>query len=116
MVLVQEPGLGSFGPKWNGPYTITRVVRPGTYRLSDQNGRDLGLPWNADHLKRLMTGHRPGLEVPDQDPLPSKAPNLCGSRTTELGLMTGHRPGLEVPDHDPLPSQAPTSVVLGPQN
>ncbi|GMN19005.1 hypothetical protein TIFTF001_042805 [Ficus carica] len=23
-----------------------------------------------------MTGHRPELEVPDQDPLPSQAPNL----------------------------------------
>ncbi|GMN32381.1 hypothetical protein TIFTF001_044686 [Ficus carica] len=56
---------------------------------------------------RLMTGHRPELEVPDQDPLPSQAPNLCGSRTTELGLMTGHRPELEVLDQDPLPSLAP---------
>ncbi|GMN62259.1 hypothetical protein TIFTF001_031341 [Ficus carica] len=26
-VLVQEPGLGSFGPKWEGPYRITEVRR-----------------------------------------------------------------------------------------
>ncbi|GMN75440.1 hypothetical protein TIFTF001_056521 [Ficus carica] len=52
-VLVQGPGLGSFGPKWDGPYTITGIVRPGTYQLSDQDGRNLGLPWNADHLKRF---------------------------------------------------------------
>ena len=24
-VLVQEPGLGWFGPKWDGPYTVTRL-------------------------------------------------------------------------------------------
>ena len=52
-VLVQEPGLGAFSPKWEGPYMITGVVRPGTYRLSDQEGRNLGNPWNADHLKRF---------------------------------------------------------------
>ncbi|GMN53228.1 hypothetical protein TIFTF001_022360 [Ficus carica] len=53
MVLVQEPELGSFGPKWDGPYMITGIVRPGTYRLSDRDSRNLGLPWNADHLKRF---------------------------------------------------------------
>ncbi|GMN59472.1 hypothetical protein TIFTF001_028562 [Ficus carica] len=52
-VLVQELGLGSFGPKWDGPYTITGIVRPRTYRLSDRDGRNLGLPWNTDHLKRF---------------------------------------------------------------
>ena len=52
-VLVQEPGLGSFGPKWEGPYKITEVMRPGTYRLADHNDRALSHPWNADHLKRF---------------------------------------------------------------
>ena len=52
-VLVQQPGLGAFGPKWDGPYTVTGIVRPGTYKLSDQDGRNLGNPWNADHLKRF---------------------------------------------------------------
>ncbi|GMN63958.1 hypothetical protein TIFTF001_033028 [Ficus carica] len=98
-VLVQEPGLGSFGSKWDGPYTITGVVRPETYRLSDQDGRNLGLPWNADHLKRLITGHRPELDVPDQDP-----PALAGISSVvlglQLGLMTGHRSELDVPDQD----------------
>ena len=52
-VLVQEPGLGSFGPKWDGPYKIVEVVRPGTYRLADHEDRELGHPWNAEHLKRF---------------------------------------------------------------
>ena len=29
-ILIQEPGLGSFSPKWDEPYRITEVVRPGT--------------------------------------------------------------------------------------
>ncbi|GMN27972.1 hypothetical protein TIFTF001_049418 [Ficus carica] len=48
-----------------------------------------------------MTGHRPKLDVPDQDPLPLQAPNPCSSRTTDSGLMTGNRPELQVPDQDP---------------
>lgn len=52
-VLVQEPGLGSFGPKWDGPYRITDVVRSVTYRLADQDGIILEHPWNTDHLKRF---------------------------------------------------------------
>ena len=52
-VLVQEPGLGSFGLKWDGPYRITEVVRLGTYRLADHDDICLGHPWNADHFKRF---------------------------------------------------------------
>ena len=29
-VLVQEPGLGSFGSKWDEPYKVTDIVQPGT--------------------------------------------------------------------------------------
>ena len=32
-VLVQESGLGSFGPKWDRPFRVTDVMRLGTYRL-----------------------------------------------------------------------------------
>ncbi|GMN69337.1 hypothetical protein TIFTF001_038390 [Ficus carica] len=62
-----------------------------------------------------MTGRRPELEVPDQDPLPLQAPNLCSSRTTDLGLMTGHRPELQVPDQDPPAGShlQPTKVGVG---
>ena len=52
-VLVQEPSLGSFCPKWDRPYRIIEIVRPGTYRLADQDDRNLGHPWHANHLKRF---------------------------------------------------------------
>ena len=28
-------------PPWEGPYTVTEVIRPGTYRLEDNNGNVL---------------------------------------------------------------------------
>ena len=34
-VLVKKPGLGSFGPKWEGQFRVTDVVRPGMCRLAD---------------------------------------------------------------------------------
>ncbi|GMN52407.1 hypothetical protein TIFTF001_021552 [Ficus carica] len=61
----------------------------------------------------LMTGHRPELDVPDQDPPALAGTNLYGPRTT--GLMTGHRPELDVPDQDPLTGSQlqPTKVGVG---
>ena len=47
-----EPGFGQFGPNWEGPYKVIRVVRSGVYELEDLNGRPFGHPWNAEHLKK----------------------------------------------------------------
>jgi hypothetical protein len=35
---------------WEGPYTITEVVRPGTYRLKDSDGNILTNTWNIEQL------------------------------------------------------------------
>ena len=43
---------GKLGPNWEGPYLITEVVRPGTYRIQDLEGKVLPHPWNAEHLKK----------------------------------------------------------------
>ena len=40
-------------PPWEGPYVITKVVRPGTYRLSSLNGAQVPNTWNAIHLKKF---------------------------------------------------------------
>ena len=48
----QELGVGSFGPNWEGPYKVTRVVRSSVYELEDLGGRPLSHPWNAEHLKK----------------------------------------------------------------
>ena len=38
-------------PPWEGPYTVTEVIRPGTYRLEDNNGNALNNTWNIEQLR-----------------------------------------------------------------
>ena len=38
---------------WEGPYMVTKVIRPGTYRLASLNGSPLPNTWNAIHLKKF---------------------------------------------------------------
>ena len=52
-ILVQEPRLGSFGPKRDGLFRVTEVIQSGMYRRVDQDRIVLGHPWNIDHLKCL---------------------------------------------------------------
>ena len=33
-------------PPWEGPYTVTEVIRSGAYRLKDDNGNVLTNTWN----------------------------------------------------------------------
>ena len=40
-------------PPWEGPYTVTEVTRPGTYRLEDDNGNVLTNTWNIQQLRRF---------------------------------------------------------------
>lgn len=43
---------GKLAAKWEGPYVVTRVSRPGTYYLRTMEGMELMRPWNIEHLKR----------------------------------------------------------------
>ena len=40
-------------PPWEGPYTMTEVIRPGAYRLKDDNGNVLTNTWNNEQLRRF---------------------------------------------------------------
>ena len=40
-------------PPWEGPYTVTEVIRPGTYRLEDDNGNVLTNTWNIEQLRHF---------------------------------------------------------------
>ena len=37
-VMIQKPELGSFGPKWEGQFSVISIVRSGTYRLPTKTG------------------------------------------------------------------------------
>ena len=39
---------------WEGPYTVTKVIRLGTYRLKDDNGDVLTNTWNIEQLRRFF--------------------------------------------------------------
>ena len=39
-----------FSSPWEGSYTVIEVIRPGTYRLKDDNGNVLTNTWNIEQL------------------------------------------------------------------
>ena len=41
-------GKHKLSPPWAGPYTIAEVIRPGTYRLEDNNSNVLNNTWNIE--------------------------------------------------------------------
>ena len=49
----KNPAHGKLGPNWEGPYIISRVIRPGNYELQTKKGKILHHAWNAEHLKRF---------------------------------------------------------------
>jgi len=47
-----EPNAGKLVTNWEGPYLISKVVRPGVYELADLNGKAVPRSWNAMHLRK----------------------------------------------------------------
>ncbi|GAV72418.1 rve domain-containing protein [Cephalotus follicularis] len=43
---------GKLAPAWEGPYKITRVLRPGTFKPETLGGREIARAWNAEHLRK----------------------------------------------------------------
>ena len=49
----KNPAHRKLGPNWEGPYIISRVVRPGNYELQTEKGKILQHTWNVEHLKHF---------------------------------------------------------------
>ena len=47
----KDPTHGKLGSNWEGPYIVSRLVRPGNYELQTEEGKILPHSWNAEHLK-----------------------------------------------------------------
>ncbi|GKC72363.1 reverse transcriptase domain-containing protein, partial [Tanacetum coccineum] len=43
---------GKLGPKWEGPYEVTKALGKGAYKLRDCNGNALPRTWNVCNLKK----------------------------------------------------------------
>nr|GFA49514.1 hypothetical protein [Tanacetum cinerariifolium] len=40
------------GPKWDGPYEVTKALGKGAYKLRDRSGKQLPRTWNISKLKK----------------------------------------------------------------
>ena len=47
----KDPTHGKLGLNLEGPYIVSRLVRPGNYELQMEEGKILPHSWNAEHLK-----------------------------------------------------------------
>ena len=52
-LLQGNQGRHKLTPPWEGPYTVAEVLRPGTYKLKNADGRILANAWNIDQLRRF---------------------------------------------------------------
>jgi hypothetical protein len=41
-------------PPWEGPYIIVEVLKPNTYKLSNEKGEIFTNAWNIEHLRRFF--------------------------------------------------------------
>ena len=54
LVLRRKQKLGhKLESRWDGPFRVKEVTRPGAYRLTTMQGVDIPNSWNIEHLRRF---------------------------------------------------------------
>jgi hypothetical protein len=38
---------------WEGPFIVSEVTQPGSYRLTQMDGTEVGNSWNIEHLRKF---------------------------------------------------------------
>jgi hypothetical protein len=46
-------GLHKLSSPWEGPFTVAKVIGPGSYHLQTLEGEDVNNSWNIDQLCRF---------------------------------------------------------------
>jgi hypothetical protein len=46
-------GRHKLSPPWEGPYIVTEVIKPGTYKKANKQGEVLTNAWNIQQLRRF---------------------------------------------------------------
>jgi hypothetical protein len=46
-------GRHKLSPIWEGPFIVSEVTRPGSYRLTQMDGTKVGNLWNIEHLRKF---------------------------------------------------------------
>jgi hypothetical protein len=44
-------GMHKLSSPWEGPFIVTEVIIPSTYRLQRGDGQGVPNPWNVEHLR-----------------------------------------------------------------
>ena len=48
-----ETGLHKQNSRWEGPFIVTKVTRPVSYRITDAYGNEVPNFWNIEHLRKF---------------------------------------------------------------
>ena len=48
-----EEGLHKLNSRWEGPFIVSKVMRPGSFWLQNQDGEEVPNSWNIEHLQRF---------------------------------------------------------------
>jgi protein-tyrosine-phosphatase len=46
-------GHHKLSPLWERPYIVVKVLKPGTYKLDNEDGEELTNAWNIQQLRRF---------------------------------------------------------------
>jgi hypothetical protein len=46
-------GRHKLSPLWEGPFIVSEVTRPGSYRLTQMDNTEVGNLWNIEHLRKF---------------------------------------------------------------
>jgi transposase InsO family protein len=46
-------GRHKLSPPWEGPYVVVKVLKPGMYKLANEDGEELTSAWNIQQLRRF---------------------------------------------------------------
>jgi hypothetical protein len=49
-----ETGLHKLNSRWEGPFIVSKVTRPGSYQLVYQDGQEVPNSWNIEHLRKFF--------------------------------------------------------------
>ena len=49
----ENRGRHKLSPPWEGPQIIAEVLKPGTYKLANENGEVFTNAWNIQQLRRF---------------------------------------------------------------
>ena len=50
--ILDAAGRNKLSPKWEGPFRVVQVYRPGAFHLETEDGKSVPNSWNVEHLRK----------------------------------------------------------------